>query len=202
MDIKACTCQTNLHQNTQIIEARSPINSNDSGTRLAGTNKLSNIAKVFMRSFAPRNTLKPKLDEQGLISVSTDDGFQVKFSGKHQELKISSPDGKTTRIWGDPHVVESDGDKWDFFNNSSFVFGDNKITIETVDLGNGTSLVGTVNIYNDKERLSLTNIDQDEPLITSWNFDAKTHDSQLNDGDIYDLKLEANGTEEWVLRQK
>ena len=63
-------------------------------------------------------TTKPGLqaiqDEKGQVVVRTPDGFVVRALASHQAWTITGPEGKTTRIFGDPHVFESDGTRWDF----------------------------------------------------------------------------------------
>src|SRR4051812_11209965 len=45
--------------------------------------------------------------------IHTPGGYTIESCG-NSEWKITGPDGKCTRVWGDPHVAESDGGKWDF----------------------------------------------------------------------------------------
>src|SRR3712207_7111164 len=49
------------------------------------------------------------------------------------EWKITGPDGKTTRVWGDPHVDEGDregNNDWEFKRNSTFVLRSEEHTSE------------------------------------------------------------------------
>ena len=150
---------------------------------------LPTTAEKLYSIFAPtkiiEQTLNPSVNKAGEITVSTNDGFQVRFTSKNQEWFITSPDNKTTRIWGDPHVEEADGDKWDFHKITSFIFGNNKITVETTPITNGVSYSKTVNIYNGQDRLSITDIDKDKLRLDGWSFDASKHDEKLSDGDVH-----------------
>src|SRR5688572_20456016 len=69
-------------------------------------------------SSQPQGSLKT---DAGVIT--TPGGYKIEATSQF-EWKITGPDGKTTRVWGDPHVAEGDGGKWDFKRNSTFVLGD------------------------------------------------------------------------------
>ena len=127
----------------------------------------------------------------------TNDGYKIYCEAKDQAWTITSPDGKTTRIWGDPHVVESDGDKFDFQAKTSFVFGKNKITVEVSPLENGNALTGKITIYNGEQRVTIADIEKDKPRISAVAADGKIHDASLADGSIYRLTKEKNGDDEW-----
>lgn len=145
-----------------------------------------------------RQTLTAEATSDNSIKVKTDDGYSISFSGSSQEWTITSPDNETTRIWGDPHVEEkSTGRSWDFFDTSSFSFGDNKITVETKDLGNGTSYSKTVTIYSGNQRFTVTGIDDNHLEVQGFGFDGTTHDASLEDGDLYSWAAQ-NGKETWV----
>ena len=135
-------------------------------------------------------------DDRGAITVRTPDGYVVKAEGKEQAWSITGPDGKTTRIWGDPHVVERDGDRWDFKERGSFMFGANKITAETVPAGNGQTLSYRLTVYSGNERVTVGGINTNKPVIVAVGQDGKQHDDQLADGTQYTRSLGANG-EAW-----
>ena len=52
-------------------------------------------------------------NDMGEIVVRTLDGYVVRAEGRDEAWSVTGPDGKMTRIWGDPHVKESDGNTWD-----------------------------------------------------------------------------------------
>ena len=135
-------------------------------------------------------------DDSGGITVRTPDGYVVKAEGKEQAWSITGPDGKTTRIWGDPHVLESDGDRWDFKERGSFMFGANKITAETVPAGNGQTVSYRLTVYSGNERVTVGGINTNKPVIVAVGQDGKQHDDQLADGTQYTRSLGANG-EAW-----
>lgn len=148
-------------------------------------------------SQANRSLFEVTRNDIGQISVRTLDGFLVRAEGKDEAWTITGPDGKTTRIWGDPHVKESDGNKWDFLNRSTFQFGNNKATVEVVPAGNGTTLTSRITIYSGSERVTIDGIDKNKPNVVAVSSDGKQHDDSLADGITY--KRSATGTgEAWT----
>lgn len=144
----------------------------------------------------PERALEAIVDDKGETVILTKDGYAVRCEGKQEAWTITGPDGKITRIWGDPHVQESDGDRWDFTERSSFTFGHNKITVEVKPLENGTSLTSQITVYNENERVTVSQIDENKPQITSVSSDGREHDAGLSDGKLYKLQHEAGGQEE------
>lgn len=170
-----------------------------------GYNSINNqqIQNIFQMPTTPTakdsaRTLEAGINEQGKLAVSTADGYQISCSDSKQEWFITSPDGKSTRIWGDPHVVESDGDKWDFKDQSSFIFGDNKVTVKTTPAGNGTTYSSEITIYNGNDRVTIGGIDNGNPTIIGMGHDGRAHDFTTADGNRYYLAKEANGDDAWI----
>lgn len=135
-------------------------------------------------------------DDTGVVTVRTLDGFMLKAEPKDHAWSITDPEGKTTRIYGDPHVKESDGDKWDFTKRGTFVFGKNKITVETTPLSNGTTITRQITMYSGKERVTIGGIDKNRPTIVALAEDGRQHDDALSDGTIYRRGGTAKG-ENW-----
>jgi hypothetical protein len=94
-------------------------------------------------------------------SVTTSGGYKIEPLGQF-EWKITGPDGKDTRIWGDPHVAEKDGGKWDFKKDSTFVLPDGtKIHCKTTPWGNGDMTVTqSLQIENNGQVVDITGIDK------------------------------------------
>lgn len=137
-------------------------------------------------------------NEYGMITVRTLDGYTIRAEGKDQAWTITGPDGKTTRIYGDPHVQESDGTKWDFMKNSTFVFGNNKITVQTTTPNAaGKTLTASITIYSGDERVTIGGIDKNKPAVTAVSHDGRQHDASLADGDYYNRRVGPNG-EGWA----
>ncbi len=155
--------------------------------------------KPSAQAAPPLTRLQALTDETGVITVRTPDGYTLKAEGKQQAWQIVGPEGRATRIWGDPHVSESDGKKWDFKEQSSFVFGTNKVTVETTPAGNGETLSRRITLYNGTERVTVAGIDTNKPFILGLAGDGKQHDDSLNDGTTYRRSLNKTG-ESWTKR--
>jgi len=167
------------------------------GSASGSTGATSGAANTTSPVNRPRSALEVTKSDAGMIAVRTLDGFTVRAEGRDQAWSITGPDGKTTRIWGDPHVTESDGDKWDFMNRATFMFGKNKATVEVVPAGNGQALSARLTIYSDYERVTIDGIDKNQPSIVSASTDGLQHDAALADGEVYKRVVTANG-EAWV----
>jgi hypothetical protein len=100
-----------------------------------------------------------KVDDKGVIT--TPGGYKIEQLGQF-EWKVSGPDGKSTRVWGDPHVDESDGGKFDFKRNTTFELPDGThIHVTTKPWGNsGMTVTGQLNIVNGDDHVAVTDIDK------------------------------------------
>jgi len=204
------TAQSSAIPNTQLLST-----TNSSASQLATSTESSLNALPVIKDYVPNarvermtNLLlkrvdlpiynfKVSKDADNNPQITTPDGYKITLKTSAQEWTITDANQKTTRIWGDPHVTTGDGKQWDFYNDSTFHFGNNKITVQTVDAGNGTTYSSSISIYNGRERLTVTNIDQDKPTLAGWKLDANSHDENLADGDGYGLKYAANGEHKW-----
>lgn len=104
-------------------------------------------------------------------SVTTAGGFRVHATGERSEWKIYGPDGEQlTRVWGDPHVEEADGTKWDFTKDSDFVLPDGtRIHADTnYDGTSGTSQSVTtgLHIMNGTQRYNIEGVNTGRPQGT------------------------------------
>ncbi len=138
-------------------------------------------------------------NDKGMVTVRSLDGYIVRAEGKDEAWSITGPDGKTTRIWGDPHVTESDGNRWDFKDRGTFVFGNNKATIEVVPDNKGETLSSRLTLYSGDQRVTISGIDGNKPIITAVSQDGKQHDDALADGVVYQRKINQTG-EAWTTR--
>lgn len=99
-----------------------------------------------------------KVDKDG--KITTPGGYTIEQMGQF-EWKITGPDKKETRVWGDPHVEESDGGKWDFKKNTEFVLGDGtRIDVTCKPYGNGATVTGQLDIVNGDSHVQVTDIDK------------------------------------------
>lgn len=138
-------------------------------------------------------------NDKGMVTVRSLDGYIVRAEGRDEAWSITGPDGKTTRIWGDPHVTESDGNRWDFKDRGTFVFGNNKATIEVVPDKKGEALSSRLTLYSGDQRVTISGIDGNKPIITAVSQDGKQHDDALADGVVYQRKINQTG-EAWTTR--
>lgn len=176
----------------------SPLISNPDSIFNSDSAKNSSITIDPIKGHGDEN-LAVSTNRLGAPQIYTEDGFIISFEAKEQAWNITSPQGRVSRIWGDPHVAESDGDRWDFKDRSSFLFGNNKVTIETVPLANGQTLSSKVTIYNGDSRVTVSGIDKDAPVFEAIRRDAKIDDALQDDGDIFILGTEANGEDQFIL---
>lgn len=167
-----------------------------SGSSTVGTGS-SVGSQVAGTSGETRSVFDVIRNDIGEISVRTLDGYLIRAEGRDEAWTITGPDGKTTRIWGDPHVKESDGKKWDFLNRSTFQFGTNKATVEVVPAGNGTTLTSRITIYSGTERVTIDGIDKNKPVVTAVSKDGRQHDDGLADGITYRRSATSSG-EAWT----
>ncbi len=149
-------------------------------------------------------------EKSGLIQTgknppeyTTPGGFKIAAEGKDMAWTITTPEGKKTRIWGDPHVHEGDGGKWDFKKDMSFVLPDGtKIGVKTVPWGkNGEATVtGSIDIMNGNQRATIGNIDKNKDLSDTgiqndrWALDARTPDG--------DYAVMGGNGDDWFLNGK
>ena len=145
-------------------------------------------------SSQPQGSLKT---EDG--KITTAGGYTIEPLSQH-EWKITGPDGKTTRIWGDPHVDEGDGGKWDFKRNSTFVLGDGtKINVTTKPWGNGDMTVTSgLEVISGNERVTVSGIDKGKGVIGEITQDGFAHANSFS-GDVF---VQGRETDDWSLQGK
>ncbi|MCP3097633.1 DUF1521 domain-containing protein [Myxococcus sp. K15C18031901] len=121
-----------------------------------------------------RTADKLKVDSNG--TITTPGGYKIEQLGQF-EWKISGPDGKSTRVWGDPHVDESDGGKFDFKRNTTFALPDGtEIHVTTKPWGNGMTVTGELSITNGDDHIKVTDIDKGKGKVgelTKDGYEAK-----------------------------
>jgi hypothetical protein len=148
---------------------------------------------------SPAKRLEAVQDDKGVVTVRTSDGYVVRAEGTEAAWTIAAPDGKTTRIFGDPHVLENDGDRWDFKQRGTFAFGANKVTVETVPIASGTTVSSRITLYSGGERVTIGGIDKNKPTILALAGDGRQHDDALSDGDIYSRATTKTGESWWLV---
>jgi hypothetical protein len=133
-------------------------------------------------------------------AVTTAGGYKIEATGQF-EWKITGPDGKSTRVWGDPHVAEGDGGKWDFKRNSTFVLGDGtRINVTTAPHGSGGMTVTQgLEIVSGNDRVLISDIDKGKGKIGSITADGFAHANSFGGSDVFVMGREAD---DWSFQGK
>ena len=127
--------------------------------------------------------------------ITTAGGYKIEATGQF-EWKITGPDGKTTRVWGDPHVAEGDGGKWDFKRNSTFVLGDGtRINVNTAPYGsNGMTVTSGLEIISGNDRVTVSGIDKGKGVVGEVTQDGYAHANTFGGSDVFVMGRE---TDDW-----
>lgn len=101
-------------------------------------------------------------------SVRTAGGYTVVPEGKDSAWSIFAPGQKPgdkahTRVWGDPHVSEKDGTRWDFTKSSDFVLPDGTRIAAQTTSETGKSVTQGLTISNGHERVQIDGINSASP---------------------------------------
>ncbi len=130
--------------------------------------------------------------------ITTAGGYKIEATSQF-EWKITGPDGKETRIWGDPHVAEGDGGKWDFKKNSTFVLGDGtRINVTTAPYGNGMTVTAGLEIISGNDRVTVEGIDKGKGVVGQVTQDGYAHANSFS-GDVFVMGRE---TDDWSYQGK
>jgi hypothetical protein len=132
--------------------------------------------------------------------ITTPGGYKIEATGQF-EWTITGPDGKSTRVWGDPHVAEGDGGKWDFKRNSTFVLGDGtRINVSTAPHGNsGMTVTSGLEIISGNDRLTVSDIDKGKGVISEITPDGYAHANSFGDRDVFVMGRESD---DWSFQGK
>ncbi|MEW6605862.1 MAG: DUF1521 domain-containing protein [bacterium] len=113
-------------------------------------------------------------------TIYTPGGYKIENLG-NTNWRITSPNGKTTLIHGDPHVSESDGGRWDWdAKTMSFTLPDG--TKITANATAATGVTTDFHVYYGNQRVSATGVDTGNPRVSNVNYDAYAHDARMDDG--------------------
>lgn len=116
--------------------------------------------------------------------ITTPGGYKIQATGQY-EWNVTGPDGKSSKIWGDPHVAESDGGKWDFKRNSTFVLGDGtRINVSTKPYNNMTVTSG-LEIVSGNDRVQVSDIDQGKGKVGDVTHDGFAHANSFGNNDVF-----------------
>ncbi|WP_244237734.1 DUF1521 domain-containing protein [Corallococcus llansteffanensis] len=145
--------------------------------------------------FSPARTLEVKDNK-----VTTPGGYTIETIGQF-EWKVTGPDGKSTRIWGDPHVAEGDGGTWDFKKDTTFTLGDGTmINVTTKPYGNGMTVSGQLDIVCMDSHVRISDLDKGKGTIGPVQQDgvdeaARFHGREGVDTDTVEM---GNATDDWL----
>jgi hypothetical protein len=140
-----------------------------------------------------------KVDEQSGV-ITTPGGYKIEQLGKY-EWKVTGPDGKWTRVWGDPHVQEGDrsgeATAWDFKRDSTFVLPDGtRINVTTKPYGDMT-VTSQLEIINGNDRVLVTDIDKGKGKVGPVTQDGLQHVSNNCGRDVFVMGRE---TDDWYFQ--
>jgi hypothetical protein len=139
----------------------------------------------------PAGSLRASADK-----VTTAGGYTIEMLGRF-EWKITGPDGKSTRVWGDPHVDEGDGGKWDFKRDSTFVLGDGtRVNVKTAPYGNDMTVTSSLEIISGNDRVLVGDIDKGKGKVGEVTRDGFQHVNSFS-GDVIVQGVE---TDDWSFR--
>ncbi|MEQ9499505.1 MAG: DUF1521 domain-containing protein [Deltaproteobacteria bacterium] len=101
-------------------------------------------------------------------AIRTAGGYVVVPEGKGGNWNIYAPgqkhgDKPHTRIWGDPHVNEKDGTRWDFTKSSDFVLPDGTRIFAKTSSETGQSFTTGLTLTNGVDRVNVSGL-KDGPL--------------------------------------
>jgi hypothetical protein len=134
--------------------------------------------------------------------ITTPGGYKIEQVGQY-EWKITGPDGKWTRIWGDPHVQESDrsceSTAWDFKRDSTFVLPDGTQINVTTKPYNNMTVTSQLEIINGNERVMVTDIDKGKGKVGQVTRDVRQHVADRCGRDVFVMGKE---TDDWYFHGK
>jgi hypothetical protein len=117
-------------------------------------------------------------------SVQTAGGYTIVPEGKDAAWSIFGPnqspgDKPLSRIWGDPHVDEADGQRWDFTKSSNFRLPDGTMIDVKTTSETGQSVTQGLNIVNGSDHVSIDGINNNRPTTSAVSRDGFEYRNQL-----------------------
>ena len=192
-----------------VMNAQSPRHLTDNCFRggpheASRTQSLSNIlpAPGPQQSSAPAGKGLMPADDFGPQAVRTAGGYTIVPETKDAAWSIYAPgqkpgDTPNTRVWGDPHVTEADGTRWDFTKNSSFRLPDGTNIAVTTTAQEGQSVSKALDITNGADRVQISDIDKNQPKRSVITPDGYTARANLAANDTFHLGGDAQGKVQW-----
>ncbi len=136
-------------------------------------------------------------------SVTTAGGYRIEAQGSRSSWKIFAPNGdELTNVWGDPHVYESDGDKWDFSKDSQFVLPDGTRILADTDFeqGRDRSVTNNLQIYNGADRAEIRGVHTGNPTTTMHNDGYQHLMDTISDREMDEFWMAGSGKDDikWI----
>jgi hypothetical protein len=105
-------------------------------------------------------------------AIRTSGGYTIVPEGKDQAWRIYSPgqefcEKPTTRVWGDPHVKEKDGTRWDFTKDSNFTLPDGTVIRCDTTSEVGQSVSQGLTILSGDDRVEVSGVNTRRPTVTA-----------------------------------
>ncbi len=127
-------------------------------------------------------------------TITTAGGYKIEMVGQF-DWRITGPDGKSTLIWGDPHVAESDGGKWDFKRDSTFVLGDGtRINVTTTPWSGNPEMTVTqkLEVISGNDRIIVNDIDKGKGKIGETTKDGYANVNNFAGKDVFVMGKESD----------
>ncbi len=140
-----------------------------------------------------------KADSQNGV-ITTPGGYKIEMT-KATEWKITTPEGKSTRIWGDPHVAEGDGGKWDFKRDSTFMLPDGtRINVScTPPNKNGYTVTKGLEIINGNDRVQVSDINTGKGKVGNVTPDGFANVNKFGNKDVFVMSGDGD---DWTFQGK
>lgn len=132
--------------------------------------------------------------------ITTPGGYKIKPTAQF-EWTVTGPDGKTTRIWGDPHVDENNDGKteWDFKRPTTFMLGDGTKIDVSVAPYNDMTVTSGLQVINGNDRVVVSDIDKGKGKTSDVTQDGFQH---VNDFGKNDVVVMGQNASEWSFQGK
>lgn len=100
--------------------------------------------------------------KDGQPVVDLGNKYEMHFDKSSSQWTLKNKEtGVETKVWGDPHVQQQNGNNWDFKKNMTFELEDGtKITVKTTPYGNGATLSSELDISRGDQGIKVTGLAQ------------------------------------------
>lgn len=107
-------------------------------------------------------------------AVRTPGGYTVVATGDDARWNIYGPGQKppekpVSEVWGDPHVMEKDGTRWDFTKDSNFLLPDGTLIRADTTSEVGHSITQGLSIVSGNDRVEVTGVNGHNPKVSKSN---------------------------------